>query len=129
MPKKKRTHLTRREEQIMDILFRRGEASVSDLEELLPGSPTSGAIRRLLNILYGKGAIEYRHDGARKIYRAKIRKTDAGTKALQHVVDTFFAGSAASTMGALFSKSKLELSNEDKKTLSDLIKKAKEKGR
>ena len=129
MSKKKRTHLTRREEQIMDILFRRGEASVSDLERLLPGSPTPGAVRRLLNILYGKGAIEYRHDGARKIYRAKIRKTDAGTKALQHVVDTFFGGSAASTMGALISKSKLELSKEEKKTLSDLIEKAKEKGR
>jgi predicted transcriptional regulator len=127
--KKKGTRLTRREEQIMAILYRRGEASVSDLEKLLPGSPTSGAVRRMLNILYGKGAIEYRHDGAKKIYKAAIDKNEAGTKALSHVVDTFFAGSAASTMGALFDSSKVKLSSEEKKTLLRLIKQAKEKGR
>ena len=57
--RKKEPHLTRREEQILAILYRRGEASVADLEELLPGSPTSGAVRRMLNLLHGKGAIEY----------------------------------------------------------------------
>jgi predicted transcriptional regulator len=129
MARKRQLHLTRREEQIMGILFRRGEASVADLEELLPDSPTSGAVRRLLNILYSKGSIVYRHDGARKIYRANIKKTEAGNKALQQVVDTFFSGSATSTMGALFRSAKLELSNEERKLLSILIKRAKEKGR
>lgn len=113
----------------MAILYQRGEGSVSDLEKLLPGSPTSGAVRRMLNILYSKGAIEYRHDGAKKIYKAAIDKNEAGTKALSHVVDTFFAGSAASTMGALFDSSKVKLSSEEKKTLLRLIKQAKEKGR
>lgn len=127
--RRKVARLTRREEQIMDILYRRGEASVSDLMTLLPGSPTSGAVRRLLNILYGKGAIGYRHDGARKIYWAAIDKNEAGTKALSHVVDTFFAGSAARTMGALFNSSKLKLSDEEKKMLEQFIKKAREKGR
>lgn len=129
MPERSPSQLTRREEQIMRILFRRGEASVSDLEELLPGSPTSGAIRRLLNILYGKGVIEYRHDGARKIYRAKIKKEKAGTRALQQVVDTFFGGSVASTMGALFKTRNLDLSEKEKEALSALIKRAREKGR
>lgn len=129
MPVKGRSHLTRREEQIMGILYRKGEALVSDLEELLPGSPTSGAVRRLLNILYSKGAIEYRHDGARKIYRARIRKEEAGSKALQQIVDTFFGGSVANTVGALFNSRKVNLSQEEKRTLSSLIKKAKEKGR
>ena len=129
MLKKRVYRLTRREEQIIDILYRRGEASVSDLVRLLPGSPTSGAVRRLLNILHGKGAIAYRHDGAKKIYRAMIDKDEAGKKALSHVVDTFFAGSAARTMGALFNSSKLRLSNEEKKTLVQLIKKTREKGR
>lgn len=126
---KKDKHFTRREEQIMDIIFRKGEVSVADLEELLPGSPTSGAVRRMLNILYEKGAIEYRHEGAKKIYRATIEKKEAGAKALSHVVDTFFGGSAASTMGALFKDSKVELSNEEKEMLAKLIEKAKEKGR
>jgi predicted transcriptional regulator len=129
MSEKRQAHLTRREEQIMGILFRQGEASVSDFEELLPGSPTSGAVRRLLNILYSKGAIEYRHDGARKIYRATMKKEKAGTKALEHVVDTFFSGSVTSTVGALFNNKKLKLSDEEKKMLSSLIKRAKEKGR
>ncbi len=127
--RKKGTRLTRREEQIMAILYQRGEASVSDLMRLLPGSPTSGAVRRMLNILYGKGAIAYRHEGAKKIYKAAIDKNEAGTKALSHVVDTFFAGSAASTMGALFDSSKVKLSSEEKKTLLRLIRQAKEKGR
>lgn len=126
---KKNVHFTRREVQIMDIIYRLGEASVSDLMELLPGSPTAGAVRRMLNILYGKGAIAYRHEGAKKIYRATVNKNKAGTKALSHVVETFFAGSAAHTMGALFNSSKLTLSWGEKKVLVKLIKKAKEKGR
>jgi predicted transcriptional regulator len=127
--KKKETHLTRREEQIMAILYRRGEASVADLEQMLPGSPTSGAVRRLLNLLHGKGAIEYRQDGARKIYRAAIKKDEAGTRALQQVVETFFGGSAVRTVGALFDSSKAKLSDKEKKALASLIKNARNKGR
>lgn len=126
---RKSKHFTRREEQIMNIIFREGEASVADLERLLPGSPTSGAVRRMLNILYAKGAVEYRHEGAKKIYRATIEKNEAGAEALFQVVDTFFGGSAASTMGALFNNSKIDLSENEKETLAKLIKKAKERGR
>jgi len=129
MPEKKANHLTRREEQILAVLYRRGEASVADLERLLPDSPTSGALRRLLNLLHAKGAIEYRQDGAKKIYRASVKKDEAGGRALQHVVDTFFGGSAASTVGALFNSKKLKLSSEEKRLLSELIKSAKDKGR
>ena len=129
MAQKKDKHFTRREEQIMGIIFRRGEASVADLMERLPGSPTSGAVRRMLNILYAKGFVEYRHEGAKKIYRARIKKGEVGRKALSHVVDTFFGGSAASTMGALFKSSKLDLSEREKDMLASLIEKAKRKGR
>jgi predicted transcriptional regulator len=127
--KKKESHLTRREEQILAILYRRGEASVADLEKMLPGSPTSGAVRRLLNLLHGKGAIEFRQDGAKKIYRAAIKKDEAGTRALQQVVETFFGGSALRTVGALFDGSKTKLSDKEKKALASLIKNAKNKGR
>lgn len=121
--------LTRREEQIMDIIFRLGEASVSDIMEHLSESPTSGAVRRMLNILYAKGAVEYRYEEAKKIYRSKIKPNVAGEKALKHVMDTFFAGSAARTAASLFNSSNLKLSAEEKKMLSDLIDKAKERGR
>jgi BlaI family penicillinase repressor len=126
---RKEKHFTRREGQIMDIIFRKGEVSVADLEELLPESPTSGAVRRMLNLLYEKGAIDYRHEGAKKIYRATIEKKEAGAKALSHVVNTFFGGSAASTMGALFKNSKIALSSEEKEMFAKLIEKAKNKGR
>ena len=128
MPSKE-IHLTRREEEIMDIIFQRGEASVAELMEHLTGSPTPGAVRRMLNLLYAKKAITYRHEGAKKIYRATIEKQEAGQKALSHVVDTFFAGSAASMMGTLFKNSKLNLSSREKEIIRKLLKKAKEKGR
>jgi BlaI family penicillinase repressor len=121
--------LTRREEEIMDIIFRMGEASVADIMAHLTDSPTSGAVRRLLNILYAKGAIEYRHDAAKKVYRSKIKRNVAGEKALKHVVETFFAGSAAQTMASLFNSSNLDLSSQEKQMLTNLVEKAKEKGR
>jgi predicted transcriptional regulator len=127
--KNKEISFTRREEQIMDIIFKRNEVSVSDLMKYLPGSPTSGAVRRMLNLLHAKGAVEYRHEGAKKIYRAKIKKQEAGRKALTHVIDTFFAGSAVNTMGTLFKSTKLNLSDREKETLRKLLAKAKEKGR
>lgn len=129
MSKETTVSLTRREEQIMDIIFRLGEASVSDIMEHLTDSPTSGAVRRLLNILYAKGAVEYRYDEAKKIYSSKIKRNIAGEKALKHVVDTFFAGSAARTAASLFNNSTMKLSSEEKKMLARLIEKAKEKGR
>ena len=129
MTKKDERQFTRREEQIMDILFQRGEASVSDLIELLPEAPTAGAVRRMLNLLYAKGAVKYRHDGAKKVYRSTVKKTRAGSKALAHVVETFFGGSAANAMAALFQSEKLGLTENEKETLSNLIEKAKKRGR
>jgi predicted transcriptional regulator len=129
MRKKNERHFTRREEQMMDILFRRGEASVADFLELLPESPTSGAVRRMLNLLYAKGAVKYRHEGAKKIYRAAIKKNRAGTKALSHIVETFFEGSVAGAMAALFQNARLELTEDEKESLSSLIERAKERGR
>jgi len=129
MAKKRQQHLTRREKEIMDIIFRLGEASVHDIRDHLSASPTDGAVRRMLNILHAKGAVEYRHEGAMKVYRATIAKSAAGEDALQHVVETFFAGSAARTMASLFENVDLKLSQEDKRVLSALIQKARQKGR
>ena len=121
--------LTRREEEIMDIILKKGKASVADIMANLKDSPTSGAVRRLLNILYAKGAVEYRHEGASKVYRSKIKRDAAGEKALKRVVETFFSGSAAHTMAALFNNSDIDLSSDEKQVLKNLIEKAKEKGR
>ena len=121
--------LTRREQQILDVLFRLGEASVNEIMVRLPKAPTSGAVRRMLNLLHAKGAVEYRHDGARKVYRPTRRKDVAGRHALKHVVETFFAGSAARTVAALFDSAGSKLSAEEKEQLARLIEDAKERGR
>lgn len=121
--------VTRREGQIMEILYRLGEASVADIMERLPRSPTAGAVRRMLNLLHGKGAIEYRHEGAKKIYRPTTERVAAGEKALRRVVETFFAGSAARTMACLFRASDMKLPRDEKKALLDLIEKAKGRGK
>jgi predicted transcriptional regulator len=126
-PRKPR--LTRREKEIMDIIHRLGEASVKDIQDNLPSPPTDGAVRRMLNLLQTRRIVEFRHEGAMKIYRATVTSRAAGEEALRHVVETFFAGSAARTIASLFSNSDLKLSQQDKKTLTTLIEKARKKGR
>ena len=129
MAEKNELQYSRREKEIMDIIYRLGEASVSDIMEHLTDSPTSGAVRRMLNLLHAKGVVTYRHEGAKKMYRSKVARNVAGEKALKHLVETFFAGSAARTMASLFKTADLKLSAKEKKMLADLIEKSKEKGR
>jgi predicted transcriptional regulator len=121
--------LSRRQKEIMDILFQRGQASVAEIMAGLPSSPTSGAVRRMLNILYEKGLVEYTQDGPRKLYRPAVDRRQASRQALSHVVDTFFEGSAARTMAALFQATDLSLDDEEKQLLSELIEKARRDGR
>ena len=81
----------------------------------------------MLNILYAKGVVEFRHDGAKKIYRARINRKAATRRALDKVMRTFFKGSPAQMMASLFETSTLKLSKQEKKTLYRLIEKAKKK--
>lgn len=120
--------LSRRQQQIMDVIYRLGEASVGEIRQELPEPPTSGATRRMLNVLVAKGAITARQDGARKVYRSRIATRVAREHALKRVIDTFFSGSIASTMAALLTSSDLRLSNAERETLAELIEKARERG-
>jgi predicted transcriptional regulator len=129
MARKSASQPSRREKEIMDIIYRMGEASVGDIMEHLVDSPTSGAVRRMLNLLYEKRVVTYRQEGAKKIYRSKVARNVAGEKALKHLVETFFAGSASRTMASLFKASDLNLSQKEMEMLLELIEKAKEKGR
>lgn len=121
--------LTRRERQILDLIYRLGEASVADIMARLPRAPTAGAVRRMLNLLHAKGAVAYRQDGARKLYRPAVGKAKAGKKALEHVIETFFAGSAARTMASLMENPDLDLTEDDRRALALLIEKARKEGR
>jgi len=121
--------LSRRQEEILDIIIRLEKATVRDIIENLTESPTDGAVRRMLNILSQKGVVEFYQDGARKVYKPNINKATARRKALQHIVDTFFAGSAVKAIASLINSSDNDLLEEEKQILTDLINKTQKKGR
>lgn len=89
---KKNDPLSRRERQIMNVLFANGECTVKQIIEELDDAPTEMAIRRLLHILVEKGHLKSRKEGRKVIYWPRESKQKAGAKALHHVLDTFFGG-------------------------------------
>lgn len=127
--KKPDPQLSRRQEEIRNVLFRHGEASISEIMEAMTDSPTDGAVRRMLNILHAKGVVQFRQDGARKIYRLKIDEQRARSRALQHLVDTFFAGSAARLMASLLTDRDTRLTAEERDSLRELIERSERSGR
>ena len=84
--------LSRRERQIMDIIYAEGEATVRQVQAKLPEPPTDMAVRRMLQILEEKGQLRRRAEGREVVYMPAQSKARAGAKALQHVLDTFFGG-------------------------------------
>ena len=94
-------HLTRRERQIMDVLYERGEASVGEVHGALPDAPSYSAVRALMRKLLDKGHASYREDGTRYVYRPVLAPTRARRSALDRVVNTFFGGSAADAVVGL----------------------------
>jgi BlaI family transcriptional regulator, penicillinase repressor len=93
--------LSRRERQIMDILFRRGEATAADVMDDLPDPPTYSAVRAALRLLVEKGTIEHRLDGKRYVYHPTTPRSDARSSALRHLLRTFFNGSPEQVVNTL----------------------------
>jgi predicted transcriptional regulator len=117
--------LSRRERQIMDIVYRRGRATVAEIVEELPDPPTAGATRTLLRILESKGELARSFEGARLVYSPARPRTEASTTMLRHVVRTFFNGSVGRAMSTLMdSASAAELSDEELERLSGMIERA-----
>ena len=95
------SRLSRRERQIMDILFRRGRAPASVVREELPGDPSSSTVRTQLRILEQKGHVRHEEVGLRYVYRPVTPRRTARRSALRHLVETFFDGSAEQAVAAL----------------------------
>ena len=113
----------------MDILYSKGEASVLEIQAGLPEAPTPMAVRRMLQILEEKGAIARRKEGRGFIYRAKQARKRAGTKALRHVLETFFEGSLEQALATHLSDgSGKKISTEEVKRLMDLIEQERDQG-
>jgi BlaI family penicillinase repressor len=109
------SQLSRRERQIMDILYRAGRASAAEVRAALPDPPSYSAVRAILRILEGKGHVRHEHDAARYVYIPTVKPGTAKRSALRHVIDTFFAGSASQVMAAL-----VEMSGPDDDELARL---------
>lgn len=129
MAKKQHKALSRREREIMDILYRRTEATVAEVREALSDPPSYSAVRSTLNILESKGHLTHRHDGNRYVYTPTVDPRSARRSALDHLLHTFFDGSAADAVTALLEEGKDRLSSGELRRLSDMIEKARREGR
>ena len=129
MTKPDLNQLSRRERQIMDVIYRHGEATVAQVIEGLPDPPTANAVRRLLTILEEKGFVRHRWDGPRHVYLPTISRQRALRSSLRHLRDTFFGGSSVDAMAAMFDESANELSREELDALAKLVARARKAGR
>ena len=122
--------LSKRERQIMDVVYAHGEATVSQVLAGLPDAPMRGALRTLLRILERKGHLTHRQVGREFVYRPTQPRGQAGRSALGRVLDVFFGGSLESAVAAHLSDPRRakKLSAEELKRLADLIEKAKQEG-
>lgn len=121
-------HLSRRERQIMDILYARGAATAADIRADLPDPPSYSAVRSLLRILEEKGHATHEQDGPRYLFRPTVPRETARVSALRHVVETFFDGSAEGTVAALLDLESRKLSDEDYARLVEMIDRARREG-
>ena len=122
MPKPAAHDLSRRERQIMDVIFERGQATAADVAEAIPDPPSYSAVRALLRILEEKGYLRHEQQGLRYVFIPTTRRDSARRSALKSVVKTFFDGSVEQTVAALLGQQKL--SREELDRLADLITRA-----
>lgn len=115
------TRLSRRERQILDILYARGHATAAEVQEALPDPPSYSAVRALLRILEEKGHARHEEDGRRYVFLPTQPRQSAAGSALRQVVQTFFGGSVERTVATLLSESDTRLSDAELERLAALI--------
>lgn len=121
--------LGRRERQIMDVIYRRGKASVSEVRTDLDDPPSYSAVRGMLGLLEDKGYLRHEQHGLKYVYMPAQDTRKVRDSALKHMVTTFFGGSAAQAAAALLEISDARLSAREKQYLAQLIRKAQQEGR
>jgi predicted transcriptional regulator len=120
--------LSRRERQIIDILYRRGRATAADVMADLPGDPSYSTVRTQLRVLEEKGHVRHEDDGQRYVYSPALARGTVRRSALKHLVETFFDGSAEQAVAALLGRDGARLSDEELERIEQLIRKARKEG-
>ena len=122
--------LSRRERQIMDIIFRRGRATAAEVMEELPGNPSYSTVRTQLRVLEEKGHVRHDEEGLKYVYLPVMARQTARKSALRHLIETFFDGSAEKAVAALLGGEGSKLSDDELNRIAELVDKTrKESGR
>lgn len=129
MNKKLHHDLSRRERQIMDVLYQRGRATASEVLEDLPNRPSYSAVRAMLRVLEEKGHIRHEEQGLRYVFIPTVSRERAKRSAVRHLLMTFFNGSAEQAVAALLDEQASELSPEELERMAQLIEKARKEGK
>jgi predicted transcriptional regulator len=121
--------LSRRERQIMDILYQRGKASASDVREAMEAAPGYSAVRAMLRVLEEKGHVRHQAEGLKYVYVPVVARDKAKRSAVKHVMETFFNGSAEQIVAALLDVSSTRLTREELDRMSEMIEQARREGK
>jgi predicted transcriptional regulator len=120
--------LSRRERQIIDILYRLGKATAGEVMAELPGEPSYSTVRTQLRVLEEKGHVRHEEQGLRYVYVPAVPRHAARKSALRHLVDTFFDGSAEKTVAALLGGESARLNDDELDRIAELIARARKDG-
>jgi predicted transcriptional regulator len=120
--------VSRRERQILDILYQSGRASAAEVQAALPDPPSYSAVRALLRILEDKGHVRHEQDGPRYVYAPTLPRNNAQRSALRHILQTFFNGSTEQAISALLDDQSTRLSSAELDRLASLINDARKSG-
>ena len=123
-----RAGLSRRERQILEILYRRGKASASEVRADMEDAPGYSAVRAMLRVLEEKRHVKHQAEGLKYVYVPVVAREKAKRSAVQHLLDTFFAGSPEQIVAALLDVSATRLTREELDRMSEMIEKAKKEG-
>jgi BlaI family transcriptional regulator, penicillinase repressor len=121
--------LSRRERQIMEILYQRGRASATEVRETMEGAPSYSAVRAMLRVLEEKGHVRHEEEGLKYVYVPTVGREKAKRSAVKHLLDTFFGGSPEQAVAALLDVSATRLTAEELDRMSQMIEKARLEGK
>src|SRR6516165_1317816 len=125
----KHQQLSRRERQIMDILYQRGKSSASEVREAMPDAPSYSAVRAMLRILEEKGHVRHQAEGLKYVYLPTVARDKAKRSAVKHVLETFFNGSPEQAVAALLDVASTRLTAQELDRMAEMIERARKEGK
>jgi BlaI family transcriptional regulator, penicillinase repressor len=121
--------LSRREREMMNIIFAHGRCTASEVMEAMHDPPSYSAVRATLRVLEQKGHLKHQHDGSRYVYLPTVNRERVRLSALDQLLTTFFDGSAANVVATLIERQKGKMTDQELAQLSELIDEARKEGR